>query len=249
MWVAVGLSSAALIFVTGWLLTRGTRGAEIAAVLALPAVVIAAAAALRELFQREGADRARLEGGDGGGLLLVRAEQKITEQLGFRTGTKSVRNYREPDASDTKSPHIALRFQRRSDAVAGGDKPIDQGYGRQWDKDQIGLSRILAESHWLLVLGEAGSGKTTALLELARDLLTVIEERSDQSAAVVPKPIPVVLKLSTWGEERGDPLAEQSAPVGRLDGFGITSPIQHTREAWEAIGPQRPAFAPLRWAG
>lgn len=201
MRVAVGVTSAALIFVTGWLLTRGTRGAEIAGVLALPAVFIAAAAALRELSRREGGDRARLEGGDGGGLLLVRAEQKITEQLGFRTSAKSVRRRRDRGTSDTRSSHIALRFQGRPDAVTG-DKRIDQEHGRQRDGDRTSLRRILAESHWVLVLGEAGSGKTTALLELARDLLTVPEEHSVQSASVVPKPIPVVLKLSTWGEQQ-----------------------------------------------
>jgi DNA polymerase III delta prime subunit len=201
MRVAVGVSSAALIFVTGWLLTRGTRGAEIAGVLALPAVFIAAAAALRELSRREGGDRARLEGGDGGGLLLVRAEQKITEQLGFRTSAKSVRRRRDRGTSDTRSSHIALRFQGRSDAVTG-DKRIDQEHGRQRDEDRTSLRRILAESHWVLVLGEAGSGKTTALLELARDLLAVPEEHSVQSASVAPKPIPVVLKLSTWGEQQ-----------------------------------------------
>jgi transcriptional regulator with XRE-family HTH domain len=52
----------------------------------------------------------------------------------------------------------------------------------------------------LLILGDPGSGKTTSLLELARDLLV----RAEADAAY---PIPVVLNLASWSEER-KPLAE-----------------------------------------
>jgi predicted NACHT family NTPase len=48
----------------------------------------------------------------------------------------------------------------------------------------------------LLILGAPGSGKTTALLELARDLLDAAE--ADQSA-----PLPVVFNLSSWAATRG----------------------------------------------
>ncbi len=47
----------------------------------------------------------------------------------------------------------------------------------------------------LLILGEPGSGKTTSLLELTRDLLK--EARRDES-----KPIPVVFTLSSWQEKQ-----------------------------------------------
>lgn len=46
----------------------------------------------------------------------------------------------------------------------------------------------------LLILGEPGSGKTTTLLELARDLIARAE--SDPS-----RPVPVVFNLSTWNKE------------------------------------------------
>ncbi|MGH8902906.1 MAG: NACHT domain-containing protein [Egibacteraceae bacterium] len=52
----------------------------------------------------------------------------------------------------------------------------------------------------LLILGAPGSGKTTALLELARDLL-------DHAAADQAKPIPVVFNLSSWAARR-PPLAK-----------------------------------------
>ncbi|NEQ82702.1 MAG: NACHT domain-containing protein [Moorea sp. SIO2I5] len=55
--------------------------------------------------------------------------------------------------------------------------------------DQISPGRTL------LILGEPGSGKTTTLLELTRDLIA----RADQD---VDYPIPVVLNLSSWGYKR-----------------------------------------------
>ena len=52
----------------------------------------------------------------------------------------------------------------------------------------------------LLILGEPGSGKTTMLLELARDTIACAEEDPTQ-------PISVVFNLSSWAEKR-QPLAE-----------------------------------------
>jgi len=52
----------------------------------------------------------------------------------------------------------------------------------------------------LLILGEPGSGKTTMLLELARDTIARAEEDPTQ-------PIPVVFNLSSWAEKR-QPIAE-----------------------------------------
>jgi predicted NACHT family NTPase len=47
----------------------------------------------------------------------------------------------------------------------------------------------------LLIVGEPGSGKTTALLELARGLIA--------RAADPLQPVPVVLQLSTWTAHHG----------------------------------------------
>ncbi|NEZ65749.1 hypothetical protein D0962_23825 [Leptolyngbyaceae cyanobacterium CCMR0082] len=49
----------------------------------------------------------------------------------------------------------------------------------------------------LLILGEPGSGKTTELLQLARDLVARVEE-DDQH------PVPVILELSSWNRESID---------------------------------------------
>jgi hypothetical protein len=193
---------AALIFVCWWLLAQGTRGAEIANVLALPLAAIATAAGILALSQRKGAVRARLEDSGGRGLLLVRAKQKIRDQLGLRVIAKSPRNDAEIGPPDTRGPHIALRFERRPDAVTPGYKPVGQGLGPSRDEDETGLRQILAEDHRLLVLGDIGSGKTTVLFELAQDLLPVLDELHNQPTPVVPKPIPVVLNLSAWGEQQ-----------------------------------------------
>ena len=53
----------------------------------------------------------------------------------------------------------------------------------------------------LLILGEPGSGKTTMLLELARDLLSHAE--TDNSY-----PLPMVFNLSSWAVKR-QPLVEE----------------------------------------
>jgi hypothetical protein len=200
--LVAALAAAALIFVSWWLLARGTRGAEIANVLALPLAVITTAAGIWALSQQKEAVRARLEDSGGRGLLLVRAKQKIRDQLGLRVIAKSPRNDAELGPPDTRGPHIVLRFERRPDALTRGYKPVGHEQGQPRDEDETGLRQILADSHGLLVLGDIGSGKTTVLFELAQDLLPVPDELRDQPTPVDPKPIPVVLNLSAWGEQQ-----------------------------------------------
>ncbi|MEO1560821.1 MAG: hypothetical protein AAFS12_14765, partial [Cyanobacteria bacterium J06632_19] len=60
----------------------------------------------------------------------------------------------------------------------------------------------LENKRTMLILGEAGSGKTIALLEIARELIT--DAKQDTSL-----PIPVVLNLSSWaGEKQQKPLGD-----------------------------------------
>lgn len=53
----------------------------------------------------------------------------------------------------------------------------------------------LENKRTMLILGEAGAGKTTALLEIARELIN--DARVDNTL-----PIPVILNLSSWGADR-----------------------------------------------
>jgi hypothetical protein len=57
------------------------------------------------------------------------------------------------------------------------------------------VSAIYDESGLLLILGEPGSGKTTALLDLTRTLL----ERAEKD---MTERVPVVLKLSSWNKKQ-----------------------------------------------
>ncbi|HEY9670687.1 MAG TPA: protein kinase, partial [Waterburya sp.] len=95
---------------------------------------------------------------------------------------------------------IALGLEKRLDAV-------DRPWGIVWETpnqqrqklprntriieqfDQLGAGRTL------LILGEPGAGKTTTLLELARDLIARAEQNLNQ-------PIPVVFNLSAWVDKQ-----------------------------------------------
>ncbi|MEW6496939.1 MAG: NACHT domain-containing protein [Cyanobacteriota bacterium] len=95
---------------------------------------------------------------------------------------------------------IALGLEKRLDAIA-------RPWGIVWetpDQPKQTLpsnTRIINHFHQLgagrtlLILGEPGAGKTTTLLELARDLISRTEQDFNQ-------PIPVVFNLSSWTNEK-----------------------------------------------
>lgn len=63
--------------------------------------------------------------------------------------------------------------------------------------DELNSSFEITTGRTLLILGEPGSGKTTTLLEIARDLIA--DTLEDENL-----PIPLVLNLSSWGSFRGN---------------------------------------------
>ena len=98
---------------------------------------------------------------------------------------------------------ITLGLQEQSDAVvyplhmvmheyAQADKMLPSGTHITQVYNTVGKE--------LLILGEPGSGKTTVLLELTRDLL-------ERAGADKNHPIPVVFNLSSWAMKR-QPITE-----------------------------------------
>ena len=101
------------------------------------------------------------------------------------------------DQSLAHQARISLGLVRRADAVWQPDRllrrpgqpaePLPAGTPLSAVFDRLGGG--------LLILGAPGSGKTTALLELARDLL-------DRAEADPTQPLPVVFNLSSWADHR-----------------------------------------------
>ncbi len=98
---------------------------------------------------------------------------------------------------------MALGMESKPDAV---EQPLDWVLHGTWQADrdippETPITDIFVEvSKRLLILGEPGSGKTTMLLELTRDLIAAAEKNDKL-------PIPVVFNLSSWATEE-KPLAE-----------------------------------------
>jgi len=99
------------------------------------------------------------------------------------------------------SPAISLSLAERLDAIEG---PIGVGWETPEELREIlpqGTKAIdlfdrLGEGRSLLILGEPGSGKTTTLLSMARDLLS-------RAQADMNHPIPVIFNLSSfWRREK-----------------------------------------------
>jgi len=102
---------------------------------------------------------------------------------------------------------IELGLEKRLDAVTSV-LPTEQELANQEEGDlpegtrAIDIFGELENKRTILILGEPGSGKTTALLEIAKELIS--DARQDTSL-----PIPVVLNLSSWGgQTQPKPLAE-----------------------------------------
>lgn len=90
---------------------------------------------------------------------------------------------------DWRDEAVALPWDR---IVVAQDRPI-----RTLAREDSIAGVFAAAQHTLLVLGEPGAGKTTTLLELARDLI----ERARFEPA---EPVPVVLALTTWSAGNRD---------------------------------------------
>lgn len=86
---------------------------------------------------------------------------------------------------DDRSDAIAHPWEMTWAAPTESPSPLPKGIRVIDLFDQLGVG------HTLLILGDPGSGKTTTLLELARDLIGRAEQDLDQL-------MPVVFNLSSW---------------------------------------------------
>ncbi|NEP26674.1 AAA-like domain-containing protein [Moorena sp. SIO3I6] len=94
---------------------------------------------------------------------------------------------------------IEQGLEQRPDAVTNPSDVILENENSSLQSFPKGTNVIdifdkIGERRMLLILGEPGSGKTTTLLELTRDLIA----RAEQDVAY---PIPVVLNLSSWANK------------------------------------------------
>jgi hypothetical protein len=101
------------------------------------------------------------------------------------------------EQSLTKEVRIRLGLARRLDTIRQPDRVIRRRYQKnEILPSGISISEVFDQADGgMLILGAPGSGKTMALLELARDLL-------DHAIVDQAQPMPVVFNLSSWAVQR-----------------------------------------------
>ncbi|MEO1430822.1 MAG: CHAT domain-containing protein [Cyanobacteria bacterium J06633_8] len=112
-------------------------------------------------------------------------ENQLQNQLRIELGLQQ-----QPDALNLPSRIAFETPQQHRLNLSLGTRAIDVF-------DELNSSGEITTGRTLLILGEPGSGKTTTLLEIARDLIA--DTLEDENL-----PIPVVLNLSSWGSFRGN---------------------------------------------
>ncbi len=95
-------------------------------------------------------------------------------------------------ATDIDKDHPSGQILRPLDNLEVIPFDIEQSYDSVKNTD---ITSQISDGQTLLILGEPGSGKTIALLQLAERLVTESRENSK-------KPIPVVFNLSSWVEKQ-----------------------------------------------
>jgi hypothetical protein len=166
--------------------------------------------------------------------LSITVDSKMRQQLLRRVRTLWIEGYLGNSLHDAAL--LALGLQEQPDAIANPWRMVVQELERPARSLPRG-TKILdvfeqAEGH-LLILGEPGAGKTTLLLELACDLL----DRAKQDAS---QPVPVVLLLSTWTQQRQ---ALSGWMVGELEAkYGVPPEIAQALVKGDQILPLLDGF-------
>jgi len=129
---------------------------------------------------------------------LSRREYRNRQALLSKVKSYWVKGVLETSLRD-RAP-LVLNLEDRPDALAHPwdlESATDNTVSRPFAPGTqiIDIFNQLGDGRTLLILGDPGSGKTTALLELARDLL----DRAEQDTDCL---IPVVFNLSSWAGEK-----------------------------------------------
>jgi hypothetical protein len=141
-----------------------------------------------------------MKGNTIGGDVIVhieRASTEIRDPAGLQTIRESVRQFWiEPVLEDSIEDDLLLEIAKITQIKAVAH-PLAREARLPLQPPQLLPAGRTMESIFkdagraLLILGQAGAGKTISLLELARDLM----DRADQDGK---EPVPVILNLSTW---------------------------------------------------
>ncbi len=100
-------------------------------------------------------------------------------------------------ATDKDIDHSSVQILRPLEKLEVISFDIDKSYDELQQTDIMGQ---ISDGKTLLILGDPGSGKTVALLQLAERLIKLTQQD-------MTKPIPVVFNLSSWGQKQ-QPLEE-----------------------------------------
>jgi hypothetical protein len=189
-WVAVSVAVvAAVVAGTWWLLTRDTRGAEIATVLALPVAILSLGTAViaAVVTLRTGAAESDT---------LLSAARQLAGAVRAQESAALARLV--ADTGDTRPADVA--FTQPGLLYWRSDGGAHRGSLAQIEAFYRGLGRGR-----LVVLGEAGAGKTVLVIQLIRDLATsVVNTSSSPERSRGRVVVPVRLSLPAFDPASGD---------------------------------------------
>ena len=140
-----------------------------------------------------------------GHTILQLADARLRHELGIllkNVETTWIKGVLEKSVHEAALLELGLEL--REEAVDNPWRMVIEGPGQTQQTLPQGrkIKDIFDEANrLLLILGEPGSGKTTNLLQLARDLIAEVD------LSTFTQPVPVILNLSTW-TNKAQPLEE-----------------------------------------
>jgi hypothetical protein len=187
LWLVAGVVGAVAVAGTWWLLSRGTRGAEIATVLGLVGLLVPAVPrVVTWLVAGESNESKR----------LLSAARRLAGKVREREENVLARllaDIGEPQPAKLEFSQPKLLYWRTDGGDRRGSLAQIESYYRQLRRGR------------LVVLGEAGAGKTVLAITLIRDLTAAIVATSpSQEGSEGPIVVPVRLSLPAFDPVPGE---------------------------------------------